>query len=129
MAELMSVKAIEREKSLLYVLQDRLGLAGFKGVSKDDLGATVTVIVESACRALGRQKSSGMAELKRPIAWTNVYAYRGTPRPLSFSSESQEYHFSRVSKPALCRRCLVNQRRASGTEARSAGKQCRSKVE
>ena len=93
MAELMSTKAIEREKTLLYVLQERLGLAGFKEVSKDDLGTTVTLTVEPACHVRGRLKSSGMVELKRPIVWTNVYVYRGTHRPLSFSSESQEYHF------------------------------------
>jgi RNA polymerase sigma factor (sigma-70 family) len=93
MAELMSVKAIERKRMLLYVLQDRLGLAGFKEVSKDDLGTMVTVTVEPACRVRGRLTSSGMAKLNRPIGWTNVYVYRGDDRPLSFSSESQEYRF------------------------------------
>ena len=93
MAELMSVKAIEREETLLYVLQDRLRLAGFKEVSRDDLGATVTVTLEPACRVRGRLKSSGMAGLKRPIGWTNVYLHRGAQRPLSFSSESGEYQF------------------------------------
>jgi RNA polymerase sigma factor (sigma-70 family) len=92
-AELMSVKAIEQKKTLLYVLQDRLGLAGFKEVSGVDLGETVTVTVLPACRVRGKLTSSGMAELKRPIGWTNVYLYRGTERSLSFSSESQEYHF------------------------------------
>jgi RNA polymerase sigma factor (sigma-70 family) len=93
MAELMSVKSLGREKMLLYVLQDRLGLAGFKEVSKDDLGTMVTVTVEPACRVRGRLTSTGMAKLNRPVGWTNVYVYRGDDRPLSCSSESQEYHF------------------------------------
>ncbi len=92
-AELMSVEAIERQRTLLYVLQDRPRLAGFKEVSRDDLGATVTVTLEPACRVRGRLKSSGMAGLKRPIGWTNVYLHRGAHRPLSFSSESGEYQF------------------------------------
>ena len=93
LAELTSVKAIEHKKTLLYVLQERQGFAGFKEVSKDDLGEVVTVTVEPACHVRGKLTSSGMAALKRPIGWTNVYLYRGTERPLSFSSESQEYHF------------------------------------
>ena len=93
MAELMNVKGMGRERMLLYVLQDRLGLAGFKEVSKDDLGAMVTVTVEPACRVRGRLTSSGMAKLNRTVGWTNVYVYRGDDRPLSCVSESQEYHF------------------------------------
>jgi RNA polymerase sigma factor (sigma-70 family) len=93
LAELMNVKNLGREKMLLYVLQDRLGLTGFKEVSKDDLGTMVTVTVEPACRVRGRLTSTGMAKLNRPVGWTNVYVHRGDDRPLSCSSESQEYHF------------------------------------
>ena len=93
MAELMNAKRLGRERTLLYVLQDRLGLAGFKEVSKDDLGTMVTVTVEPVCRVRGRLTSTGMAKLNRPIGWTNVYVYRGDDRPLSCFSESQEYHF------------------------------------
>jgi RNA polymerase sigma factor (sigma-70 family) len=93
LAELMNVKSLGREKMLLYVLQDRLGLAGFKEVSKGDLGTMVTVTVEPACRVRGRLTSTEMAKLNRPVGWTNVYVHRGDDRPLSCSSESGEYHF------------------------------------
>jgi RNA polymerase sigma factor (sigma-70 family) len=93
LAELMNVKRLGRERMLLYLLQDRLGLAGFKEVSKNDLGTMVTVTVEPACRVRGRLTSSGMAKLNRPVGWTNVYVHRGDDRPLSCFSESQEYHF------------------------------------
>jgi RNA polymerase sigma factor (sigma-70 family) len=93
LAELMNVKRPGRERMLLYVLQDRLGLAGFKEVSKDDLGTMVTVTVEPACRVRGRLTSTGMAKLNRPIGWTNVYVHRGDDRPLSCFSESGEYQF------------------------------------
>ena len=93
-AELMNIKVIEQETTLLlYVYHERLGLAGIKEVSKDDLGKTVTVVLERACHVRGRLTSSGMSALKRPVGWTNVYVCRGESRLLSFSSESQEYHF------------------------------------
>jgi RNA polymerase sigma factor (sigma-70 family) len=93
LAELMNLKALGRDKVLLYALQERLGLAGFQEVSRDDLGTMVTLTVAPACRVRGRLTSSRMAGLNRPVGWTNVYVHRDTHRPLSFSSESQEYRF------------------------------------
>jgi thiol-disulfide isomerase/thioredoxin len=94
MAELIGARALERRKMLLYILQDRLGLAGFKEVSQDDLGMMITATVEPVCHVRGRLTSSGMAKLNRPIGWTNVYVHRGDDRPLSYSSEFGEYFFA-----------------------------------
>ena len=86
-------RSLPDERVVLYARHEAKNLAALGAFSREELLNAPEMVLQAACRVHGVLTSDTLVAGGRKLDWTNVYLYRASDRPLSFSSKQQQFEF------------------------------------